>query len=146
MEALERKRSREVWDVREERKRGLRGMLESQPRDMLVASLLRGVLSPETLKSIVEDERREFDLRQQASTCPTYDNLVTTGRIEGVKVGRQDGLKVFRGPPGGVQVGRVIGFLPAAKRCPQCGPRRSSVCPGGPGRHPGSPPRRPGPF
>lgn len=109
MESLPLKRAATAESVREQKKEAMRSMLESQPHSVLVESLLRGVISPDTLKHIVDSERKSYDKAHPTAGPPveTYDDMVSTGRINGVKVGTKDGMKVFRGT---TQVGRVIGF------------------------------------
>ena len=114
MESLPLKRAATAESVREQKKKAMRSMLESQPHSVLVESLLRGVISPDTLKSIVDAERKSYDKAHPVVGSPveTYDDMVSTGRINGVKVGTKDGMKVFRST---TQVGRVIGFCAPPK-------------------------------
>ena len=97
--------SKDVFEERERKKSALHTWLMSQPQEVLVKSLLVGVVSPHTLETIVKQERKKHDKEQ--GVVPTYNNLQVNGSVDGVKIG----LRVFT--TDGRRTAKVIGFEPA---------------------------------
>jgi len=77
----------------------------SQPKEVLVESLYRGVISAQRLEAIVKQERKEWD--RQNNEAPAYKNLQVHGSVDGVKIG----LRVFSSD--GRKAGKVVGFEPS---------------------------------
>ena len=131
MDSLARVPSRHHWQdfekQRQSKKDALRDWLASQPNEVLVESLLRGVLSPSTLAEIVRSVRKAYD--EEHGNIPSYKNLQVNGTVDGVKIGL-NGLRVFTSD--GRQAGKVIGFEPAPLPAPpRVSPRFASDSPGG---------------
>ena len=89
MESLARLPCRNNWQVqveqRQRKKDALRDWLSSHPNEVLVESLMRGVLSPSTLAEIVKDARKAYD--EEHGNKPSYKNLQVDGNVDGVKIG-----------------------------------------------------------
>jgi len=131
MESLARLPCRNNWQVhveqRQRKKDALRDWLSSQPNEVLVESLMRGVLSPSTLAEIVKAARKAYD--EEHGNKPNYKNLQVDGNVDGVKIG-VNGLRVFTSD--GRKAGKVIGFEPAPPPpAPRVSPRLASNNAGG---------------
>ena len=72
-------------EQRQRKKDALRDWLSSQPNEILVESLMRGVLSPSTLAEIVKAARKAYD--EEHGNKPNYKNLQVDGNVDGVKSG-----------------------------------------------------------
>ena len=105
MDSLTQVAAKSSEERRNDKKVALWEWLMSQPKEVLVESLYRGVISAQRLEAIVKQERKEWD--RQNNEAPAYKNLQVHGSVDGVKIG----LRVFSSD--GRKAGKVVGFEPS---------------------------------